>query len=350
MTPARLLTRLLAEPMLAHRLTDDEWQGVLTVAVAERLDGTLAARLAGLDLPDAVEAVLATVQLDLEHDRRVALWEVERVAAALAPLDAPVVLLKGCALALAGDRAAEGRRIGDVDILVARDRLDEAERLLLAAGWEWAKPDPYDDAYYRRWMHELPPLIHATRNGAVDVHHTILPPTAGPTPDAAALIARSQPTTHGLRVPAPTDRLIHAAAHLLADGELDGGLRNLWDIHCLADEHSDEPFWAELAEHAGGHQLTGSVQRALRLSRRLYSTEVPAEALGRPSPTDRLFERRMLARDGWGRGLHPATRLGFAVRGHRLRMPPRLLIPHLARKWWRARVESRGRPWQRRTP
>ncbi|WP_164045505.1 nucleotidyltransferase family protein, partial [Serratia marcescens] len=67
--------------------------------------------------------------------------------------------------------------IGDLDILVPRDRLDEVEAALLAAGWEWVKPDPYDDAYYRRWMHELPPLIHRERDRMIDVHHTILPLT-----------------------------------------------------------------------------------------------------------------------------------------------------------------------------
>ena len=69
--------------------------------------------------------------------------------------------------------------------------LDAVEAALLAAGWEWVKPDPYDDAYYRRWMHELPPLIHRERDRMIDVHHTILPLTARPTPDAAALIADS---------------------------------------------------------------------------------------------------------------------------------------------------------------
>ena len=39
------------------------------------------------------------------------------------------------------------------------DALDAVEAALIAAGWEWVKRDPYDDDYYRRWMHELPPLI-----------------------------------------------------------------------------------------------------------------------------------------------------------------------------------------------
>ncbi|WP_204329989.1 nucleotidyltransferase family protein, partial [Proteus mirabilis] len=56
---------------------------------------------------------------------------------ALAPLDVPVVLLKGTAFAAAGLSPARGRNIGDLDILVPRDRLDEVEAALLAAGWEW---------------------------------------------------------------------------------------------------------------------------------------------------------------------------------------------------------------------
>ena len=39
---------------------------------------------------------------------------------------------------------------------------------------------PYDDAYYRDHMHELPPLIHKERDRMIDVHHTILPLTARP--------------------------------------------------------------------------------------------------------------------------------------------------------------------------
>ena len=102
---------------------------------------------------------------------------------ALAPLGCPVILLKGTAFVAAGLEAGQGRAIGDLDILVPRDRLDDVEAALLAAGWEWVKPDPYDDAYYRRWMHELPPLIHRERDRMIDVHHTILPLTARITPD-----------------------------------------------------------------------------------------------------------------------------------------------------------------------
>src|SRR3546814_6947521 len=90
-------------------------------------------------------------------------------------------------------------------------------------------------------MHELPPLIHRERDRMIDVHHTILPLTARITPDAAALIADSVVLGNGLRMLAPADMLVHAAAHLFADGDLAGGMRNLWDIHCLrSEEHTSE--------------------------------------------------------------------------------------------------------------
>ena len=329
----RLLARVLARPGRAAGLPAAEWQDVVTLAQAERLAGTLAARFADQEVPATVRRVLCNAAAEVEHLQRVARWEVDRVAAALAPLGAPVALLKGAAFLMGGHGAAVGRSIGDVDILVPRYALDEAERLLLAAGWTWAKSDPYDDAYYRRWMHELPPLIHATRDRMVDVHHTILPLTARPKPDAGAILSRALPLgATGLSIPRPPDLVVHAAAHLLADGELAGGLRNLWDIDRLVAEHASDGFWRELAVRAADHELTAPVQRALRLSRTLFGTAASVEFRGADRVSDRLFLRRLTARDGWGRERRPVTRLGFTVRGHLLRMPLRLLAPHLWRK------------------
>ena len=87
----------------------------------------------------------------------------------------------------AGLDACLGRSVGDLDILVPRDAIERVEAALVMAGWERLKEEGgYDDLYYRRWMHELPPLIHRERDRMIDVHHTILPPTARPKPDAAA--------------------------------------------------------------------------------------------------------------------------------------------------------------------
>ena len=328
MADALILARALADPQ--SLALDTDWTGLITTARAEQLLGTLAYRLDGLPLPEDVALLLADARAAAENGRRAALWEAEMARRALAPLGCTVVLLKGAAFVAAGLLAGRGRSIGDLDILVPRGSLDAVEAALLAAGWEWVKPDPYDDAYYRRWMHELPPLIHRLRDRMIDVHHTILPLTARITPDAGALLAAAAPLGNGLAVLSPDDMLVHAAAHLFADGDLAGGLRNLWDIHCLIDDHGSDG----LAARAAHHGLSKEMARALRLTHRLFATPVDPDCR-QLRPGDALYLRRLLARDDWGRPIRPATRLAFYVRSHWLRMPPAMLARHLWSKWRR---------------
>jgi Uncharacterised nucleotidyltransferase len=336
---AAILVNILRDPSSIARgsspTTADDWTALIALARAELLLGTLAHRLRGIDLPAPVQAVMEDARINAEYQRRSALWEADCARRALAQFDGGIVLMKGTAYAAAGLRASTGRHIGDLDIMVAKDKIASAEALLLSVGgWEWVKEDAYDDAYYRDHMHELPPLIHKERDRMIDVHHTILPPTARPNPDAMAMLDASLPLEDGLRIFAPADMVCHCAAHLIADGDLTGGLRNLWDMHCLLEEFAgrDVDFWSQLDRRAGQHQLTASVRRSARISARLYGTAIPAGWHGRVY-SDALFIRRLCARDGWGRGTAKFTRLLFYIRSHWMRMPPALLARHLWTKW-----------------
>ncbi len=334
------LARALADPATTATLDSAGWTALITMARAEQLIGTLAVRLDGLAMPASVARILEDARASAEHGRRAALWEAEMARRALAPLGCPVVLLKGTAFVSAGLLAGRGRSIGDLDILVPRASLDAVEAALLAAGWEWVKPDPYDDEYYRRWMHELPPLIHRERDRMIDVHHTILPLTARITPDASALIDQAWDLENGLSVLSPEDMVVHATAHLIADGDMAGGLRNLWDIDQLCREFAeqDPDFYLSVMEAGHHHGLSEEVSIALRLAGQIFDTPLRAyhspirfefeERIG-----DRWFRRRLLARDGWGRPTRPFTRFAFYVRSHWLRMPPTMLARHLWTKW-----------------
>ncbi len=345
---ARAIVTLLRDPARAADVRD--WAGVLTAARAESLLATLAHRLDGQGVPERVAQLLEAARADAAQAQRHALWEAEMARRALAPIGIAPVLLKGTAYVAAGLAAARGRSVGDLDILVPRDRLADAEAALLAAGWEWVKDDPYDQSYYRRWMHELPPLIHRERDRMIDVHHDILPLTHRAKPLPGDLLERSRPLPGGLRTLSPEHMVIHAAAHLIADGDLAGGLRNLWDIDRLCRQFAsgDDEFFLSLAEEAAAHGLLAPTLRALRLSRRLYGTPLvayrpPIRVHYRERPSDRLFARRMLARDGWGRATRPALRFGFYLRSHWLRMPPAMLARHLWIKWRKPRQASRAR-------
>lgn len=330
MKAARLLIAALRDQATSAGFDSASWAAVVAAARAEFLLGSLAYRLEGEDLPRKVGQVLADARHDAGHARTQALWEAEMARRALAPTGVPVILLKGTAYVAAGLAAGVGRSIGDLDILVPRDRLDAVQEALLGAGWEWVKEDAYDDLYYRQWMHELPPLIHKERDRMIDVHHTILPLTARPRPDAGVMIADSLELENGLRVLSPSDMVVHSVAHLFADGDLAGGLRNLWDLDRMLREFGTaEGFWDRLGARARLHGLRPQVSRALRLASRIYGTPVDPGLAGRAFASDRLFERRLLARNGWGQGVRKATRFAFYVRSHWLRMPPLMLARHL---------------------
>ncbi|MCC6479901.1 MAG: nucleotidyltransferase family protein [Sphingomonadaceae bacterium] len=371
---AMLLVDALRDPAITRTLNAQGWSALLSMARAEQLIGTLAARLISEPLPPEIAEILAEARINADYQRRSALWEADCARRALAGYGGKVVLLKGTAYVAAGLKAGEGRHIGDLDILVARQDLPQVEAALLAAGWEWVKPDPYDDAYYRDHMHELPPLIHKERDRMIDVHHTVLPLTARRTPDAEAMLADAReilpetgrgtmgsmveggrglaqsgapppssafaiamadatsPFRGGLRTLSPPDMVCHSAAHLFADGDLAGGLRNLWDIHCLLGGFASEDFWPQLRKRAALHQLSEPVARAVRLAHQLYGTQVPKDWLCWHRQ-DRWYVARMTARDGWGRPTRAFIRLIFYIRSHWLRMPPLMLARHLWVKW-----------------
>ena len=334
MSAVRTLVDLLAGRRDTDGLAPRDWDGVIGAARAEALLATLAHRLQHAALPPPVAALFADQRAAAAVARAQALWEAEMARRALAPEGIAFVLLKGTAYAAAGLSCAEGRQIGDLDILVGWPDLGRAEKELIEAGWEWVKSDPYDDAYYREHMHELPPLIHKARDRMIDVHHTILPRTHRVTPDALAMIGDAVVADGDFAVLCPTDMACHCAAHLLADGDLQGGLRNLWDFHCLTRDFAaaDAGFWGELDARAALHGLRAPVHRAARLARDLYGATLPP-GWDRREPGDGWFVRRLLARDDWGRPTHFALQQAFYIRSHWLRMPPVMLAKHLWTKW-----------------
>jgi hypothetical protein len=342
MRDARLLTWVLADPMRALDLSAQNWSSLITIAQAERLLGSLAVRLEGLAVPETVARVFERAKRATAQERQAALWEAEMARRALAPLGVSVILLKGTAFVAAGLDAGQGRHIGDLDILVPRAAMQQVESAVQDAGWSFVKDDPYDDHYYRTWMHELPPMMHDERDRLIDIHHTILPLTARITPNADALIAAAVPLENGLSILSPEDMVLHAVAHLFADGDLEGGLRNLWDMDRLIREFADRDpeFWARLKTRSNLHSLTPYLSRALRLCHHLYETPVDPYLAWKPRQSDILYIGRLLARNGWGQEVHKVLRKAFYVRSHWIRMPPVLLARHLSTKWWKARKKK----------
>src|SRR6516164_6797789 len=232
------------------------WDQLIREARVSNLSARIAEDVASLD---SAERLPVEVRPHLIGARRVArrqqvatLAEIERVRAALANGGIRLVLLKGAAYLAASLPVSRGRVFGDIDLLVPRTQLVEAESMLLQHGWISTHHDEYDQRYYREWMHELPPLHHVVRESTLDLHHNILPSTARHPPDPALLLADAVETPlSDVFVLAPPDMVLHSACHLFHEGELDNGLRDLIDLDGLLRHFGNDPaFWDRLGARA----------------------------------------------------------------------------------------------------
>ncbi|MBF0270875.1 MAG: nucleotidyltransferase family protein [Magnetococcales bacterium] len=366
--PAEWLLRAWRTPGSLAAMGVETQDLVLRLARRSGLLAGLGARMeqrANLEtLPPRIRDIFEGARVIGADRERSVRWEVNRIQRAFHGSGLPVILLKGAAYHLRELPMAKGRLTADVDILLPETDLPLAEQRLRAHGWVTATQDAYDQRYYREWMHELPPMRHRLRLSELDLHHAILPRTARLHPDSARLFERVQPVADhpGVWTLCPEDLVLHAVVHQFHDGDFSRmGLRDLLDLDGLLDYYGQqEGFWERLVSRAVVLNLTRPLDHALRCAARLCHTPVPDGVLWaarQASPAswpvrfllDPLVKQTILPRHPDQRRSDPFTALAawcLYIRSHWLRMPPQLLLPHLARKWAR-----RWHPdvWHRRT-
>jgi Uncharacterised nucleotidyltransferase len=338
----------LLQPRSLTSLALADWDRLIrharSAGMLARLDALLAESGSFDSLPCRVKNHLIGSRAVADHQRRILLWEVNRIGRALDGLNIPCVLLKGGAYAILDLPFAHGRISTDVDILVPKSAISAVEKSLLDHGWKHIKIDDYDQYFYRHWSHELPPLQHRERGTVVDVHHTILPPTGRLRPDPEKLIAASLPLKGTkFRVLAPVDMVLHSAAHGFQDGDLKRPLRDLVDIDGLLRYFGhEEKFWRHLGARAEELDLTRPLYYALRYAHRYLQTPVAPELSARstgwspPCPALWIMDTTVDQVVTAGPCRHNVdlklAQQSLYIRSHWLRMPPYLLIPHLIRK------------------
>jgi hypothetical protein len=351
-----LLQQVLLEPNRAVLLDNSELHLLLAQGRSARLLASLTCELQRADvynqLPAAAVRHLLTAELVHEKQKRDLAYDCEKIKLALNSAGEKLVLLKGGAYLQAELPVGRGRLITDIDIIVPHRRIDQVEQALHEADWVGSKISAYDERYYRKWGHEIPPLTNLKRETTLDVHHNILPPTAGPNVNADLLFDKLIEVKPGIYTLSLQDMVIHSATHLFHEGEFHHGLRDLWDLdRMLRDFPNRDPgFWDGLIARARELQLLNSLFHGLNYSQQVFGTPLPDNLLEeaaswprslRKPLMDLLFLRAF-------RPNHPQCRLPFTglalnmlyVRSHYLRMPMYLLLPHLARKAWVRRFEK----------
>lgn len=282
--PPNILLKVLREPACMERLHLEEWDALIPQARATRLLGRLAflaGELAESAIPEQVRWHLDAARVKADNHAAGIRWEVRRLDRMLNSLGIPVVLLKGPAYMMLGLPWGNGRICRDIDLLVPRARLSDVERCLLANGWAMDEMSPFQEWYFRKWLHELPAMVHRERGTAVDVHHNILPRIDSIHVDADRLIADSAPIEgcRCLRVLTQDDRLLHSAAHLFRRGFYAYGLRDLTDMDGMMRAYSGEDQWDRLLERAADLRLGQSLYLACRYTAMLLDTPVPSRVI-----------------------------------------------------------------------
>ncbi len=343
------LIAVLRDPACARDFTPSQWEALLgegrRTRMLARVHHLLAQKVPDLDLPDAVRDMLSGHARYVAHMHVLVRSELRGLGKLAAQVEYPVILLKGAAYLAAELPFAAGRGLSDIDVLVPRNALGDFEQRLRATGWEF---DPaltaYDDQYYRHWTHELPPMRHPDCSLELDVHHNLIQVTSRSALDVAPVIARSlRVAGTPFHVLAPTDRVLHSALHLLMSDELRGGIRDVYDIHvsCLHGAELEANFWPDLLANGRELGLLRPLYYCLSVARDLFGLGVPEPVWqsvreARPAyPVDRLMGALM----GWHLApqVNESSRTVVAqqllyLRSHWVRMPPGLLLRHLARK------------------
>lgn len=338
----------LQDPAATRDWSIRRWDGFLRLARNFNLLAKFAYRAEAAGCSDSfpvqVREQLIAARNIAAHHRRMVTWEAHCLRNILSFHQIDFLLLKGAAYVLANLPAGEGRTVSDIDILVRKEDLSRTEELLLRAGWAHTKLEPYDQRYFRHYMHELPPLKHRDRKTLLDVHHNILPESGRLHPDPRELWNLAEnPDGKGWRVLCPEDMVLHSAAHMFLDGEMGGGLRDLFDLDDLMRHFASQDlrFWDRLVPRATQLDLGRPLFYALSSCKDILYTPVPEQTLQlaaaeAPNRVVRELMRHLTARtlvpmdrDGH-MPKYPWQQTAMYIRSHWLKMPPLLLARHLA--------------------
>jgi Uncharacterised nucleotidyltransferase len=353
----------LGDPGMALSWSMPEWERIVRLARRLRLLARLAEGLAGANLIDRVPEqprrhLIAEIHLSRWRTAAV-VWAIEQLGATLGRTSYPLVLLKGAAYIGQDLPIAMGRLPSDLDILVPRSDLPDAQGRLAEAGWRAVELDEHDRSYYDNWSHEVPPMTHPLLAVELDLHHNILPPVGRSTVDAARLLGRLRPSKWELwQVLHPVDQVLHSATHLFFDSEIRDRLRDLVDLDGLFRYFgAEDGFWSEMPLRARELGLCEPLALACHFCVRWLDTPIPTNALqsiaelgpgrARRAWLHTLLEHVLLPAepDETTHRVQDLAAKVLLIRFHRHRLPLRMLVPHLlhrVKKTHQTKTEARS--------
>lgn len=325
-------------------LTPKDWEKIIRVARSASVLSGIAANYNAkfkTTLPEFVIEQFEAINRHAELFRQQVFFEARELNQQINKCTSqPAIFLKGAAYVLSQNDVGNGRIFSDIDILVKKEDLPRIEKRLLALAWFPSSVDDYDQQYYRKWAHEIPPLIRAGRGTVADIHHNLIPIVSGKAPNIDLFIEQLQRLDSGYYVFSAPAMTLHSIIHLFYQEEYIKGFRDLSDLHLLFNENSNSPtFNSELLTLAQKTHFCRELFYACRYLKRTFNTDFEQEFLTKLSMyapanpklmvMDWMFLRVLLPRHSLvnKRFTAAAHQLAF-IRGHWLKMPFHVLCIH----------------------
>ncbi len=258
--------RLGVAPLLYHRLR------------AQGVD----ARLPQEMIRPYKDSYLGTAARNLQGYR-----DLRDLASSFQAADIPVIVLKGAFLTEVVYRNPGMRPMADMDLLVPRQHLETAARLLTAGGFHADHPLPTDIIVQA--VHHLPISAKSRAARAVEIHWSLTPPHHPYSVEVGEFWQRAIPATLAelpLHALAPEDLLLHLCMHLAYMHEFACGLRPFCDVAATLDHYGDQLDWTAIVERAIRWRWRRGVYLTLYLAAEWLGAAVPASALLALRPAD----------------------------------------------------------------
>lgn len=262
------------------------WPEIVSQAFEHRIAGLayrcLTAPRAATPPPAAMIKELREAHSLIALRNALTLQHATEVVAALAGVGIPTLFLKGLHLTRTVYTELGLRSMADIDLMVPRPQLEQAERVLLDLGY--GQRPRLDVTRQAARLHHLERLEKPDA-ATVELHHAIEVPTSPFAIDRETLWQRVQPialngtTAYGL---ADEHLLIHLCLHLAYHhGFKRSPLKALIDVTTLLERRAGAFPWAEVVAASRAWGTDRFVYTTLELASRILGASVPRDVLAR---------------------------------------------------------------------
>ena len=283
-------TNLAQSAATLTQCSPDDWESLWEAAARHGLAPLLCYRLKEQDALNLAPSRIADKlrnSLYLSTQRNVHKFqELGGVLSAFNHAGIRLIPLKGAHLAALVYPDPALRPMGDLDLLVPREQLEEGAEIITGLGYRASRAYQVDDECTR--MQHLPPM-NKDGHSTIEIHWAISKPHYPFMIDQAALwdsAVKTRITAQPAWVLSNENLLMHLALHTSYQHHFNSGLKPFCDIAELLLHHREKIDWGRLTQDAKEWGLAKSLYLTLTMVEDLLQVNVPRAALGALEPGD----------------------------------------------------------------